>query len=347
MNRSLARSALLLFSGCAVHSGNLEPTDEPAKDAGAPADARPSVTRAATLADEEELCRAGPGESRREIVCHRWRCEGAGGVAPARWSGDASRCDAGDLDADAGARALRVLNLHRFLAGVAPVEAEAAWIGPAQTCALVAHANKELSHTPAPDWRCWSEVAALTSSVSLIANRSAPLAIAAFIEDPGNEATMVHRRWLLSEELTRVGVGSTDRYACVVVDGAALGAPAHAKEPKEPKEPARPSPRGWVAWPPEGPVPMDVFASERLDEIGWTVQSPSDDLDHATVTVSSQGAALPIRMTRLAPRLGSRSAIRFVPDGWSTEAGRSYVVRVTGARTFDFTVEPIDCADGR
>jgi len=341
--RSLVVPFLVLVAGCSVQSGNLEPESDPAQSASTTADTRAS-TAPADVAVDDELCRTEPGPSRRELVCHRWRCEGREGRAAARWSGDASSCNAGDLDAEAADRALRVLNLHRFLAGLDAVRVEAAWTGAAQECALVAHANAKLSHTPPPDWRCWSDVAALTSSVSLIANRSAPLAIAAFVEDPGNETTMVHRRWLLSEKVTRIGLGSTDRYACVVVDGRTLPAKAKANGATvAPSAPTEPSPRDFVAWPPAGPVPMDVFTSERLDEIGWTVQSSSDDLDRATVSVSSGGRELPVKTVRLAPLQGSRSAIRFVPDGWTTEAGRSYVVKVTGWRSFDFTVEPTDC----
>src|SRR5439155_10823493 len=97
-----------------------------------------------------------------------------------------------------------------------------------------------------------------------------PIAINAFIEDPGNDDTMVHRRWLLWEALTRVGLGSTDRYSCIVVDGRKLDVPSDPKRPTEPSTVT--SVRGWVAWPPAGPVPFDVFSVEHLDEIGWTVQ---------------------------------------------------------------------------
>ncbi|HVM69039.1 MAG TPA: hypothetical protein VM204_04300, partial [Gaiellaceae bacterium] len=157
-----------------------------------------------------------------------------------------------------------------------------------------------------------------------------------------------HRRWLLSEELTTIGIGSTDRYACVVVDGRSLdaltAAPAAAEAGGEAAATqTSTAPRGWVAWPPPGPVPIDVFASERLDVAGWTVQSASDDLEGAEVTVSVDGEPRPVRVTRLAPLLGSRSALRFVPDGWTTEAGRVYAVSVRGAQRIDFTVEPTDC----
>jgi len=349
--RSSLLAILVLLTGCAVRSGELDPAMDSAESEHT---ARGTRSSGPQVEDDEddEVCRTAPGPSRRDLVCHRWRCEGREGAIAASWSGDASTCNAGDLDGGGAERALRVLNLHRFLAGLDDVTVEAPWSGPAQQCALLAHANAKLSHTPPSDWRCWSDVAAFTSSVSLIANRSAPLSIAAFIEDPGNEATMVHRRWLLSEKLTRIGLGSTDRYACVVVDGrglpaklgAADGRTASPAEAAEGASRSEPSPRPWVAWPPPGPVPMDVFATERLDEIGWTVQSSDDDLDRGVVTVSVGGRQLPVRTTHLVPLLGSRSALRFVPDGWSTEAGLSYEVRVTtDVRSFDFTVEPTDC----
>ncbi|MBN9166378.1 MAG: hypothetical protein BGO98_04420 [Myxococcales bacterium 68-20] len=336
--RAIATTALLL-GGCVVESGNLPAPSATGRAADTTTDVRSSGDAGAEAPFDDAVCLEEAGQSRREQVCHRWRCDGRDAVAPARWSGDASSCLAGELDADAGERAVRLVNLHRFIAGVAPVGFEPSWTGAAQECALVAHANARLSHTPSRDWRCWSEVAAHASSISLVANRSAPLAIAAFIEDPGNESTMVHRRWLLSEELTAIGIGSTDRYACVVVDGRSLGAGDVTKTRRSSDAP----PRGWGAWPPPGPVPIDVFATERLDEIGWTVQSSSDGLEQATVTVSSSGERLAVRATPLTPSLGSRSAIRFVPDGWKTEAGRSYVVSIQGPNTIDFTVEPTEC----
>jgi hypothetical protein len=353
-------SEVLLLAAC-VASGGL-PEERP----GAP-DANAEQTRPldAGMSSAAEECRIAPSPSnRRDEVCRRWRCDGRDALAPARWNGDLSRCKAGDLDTDAAERAVRLVNLHRFIADVAPVRSEPAWTAAAQECALVAHANTKLSHTPPREWRCWSDVAALTSSSSLIANRSAPPSIAAFIEDPGNESTMVHRRWLLAEELAFIGLGSTDRYACLVVDGRSLdalidGGAAH-RQSVAPDD-AGALVRGWVAWPAPGPVPMEVFASEQLDRSGWTIQSANDDLDGATVSVSSSGETLSVRVTHLQPMLGSRTAIRFVPDGWKTEPGRTYVVRVEGvrarqaenghagsssgapARTIEFTVEPVDC----
>lgn len=282
------------------------------------------------------VCRDPVTKDRRGEVCRRWACEGRD-VKPSTWNGDTTSCNAGAVDMEAAERAVRNINLHRFIADVPPVVHVPAWTAPAQECALLAHANEKLSHTPPRDWSCWSDVASETSAVSLIANRSAPPAIGAFMEDPGNETTMGHRRWLLSEEIWRVGVGSTSRYTCVVVDGRNLeNGRSQEGRPKVTK-------RGWSAWPPAGPVPMEVFRTERLDTIGWTVQSSDADLDKSSVIVTAGGAPLALKTIPLEPLEGSRSAIRFVPDGWTTEPDVAYAVSVRGPTAIDFTVEPVNC----
>lgn len=345
---------------CEPTSGNLTDTSPSAVTAGT-ADAadggrRADTSSVATIASAPlpPDCSDRPAAtaSRRDQVCYRWRCEGRD-VAPALWSGNAASCNAGALDEDAAKRALRIVNLHRFVADVDPVKRVPSWTAPAQACALLAHANAKLSHEPPRDWACWTEASAFTSSVSLIANRSAPIAIGAFIEDPGNEVTMVHRRWLLTENLRNVGLGSTDRYACVIVDGSSFGLKAADgantnDDREEDEDSASSSPdRGWVAWPPNGPVPLEMLAVERVDEVGWTVQSSTNDLDSASVkvTVTMDGVEdKPVHVSHLTPLFGSRSAIRFTPDGWTTQAGHRYAVRVKAEATkIEYVVEPSGC----
>jgi hypothetical protein len=329
----------LVSTQCRPVSGNVEHETTGAALSGS-LDAG-SDARTSSVADDG-YCEAPAGGARRDQVCHRWRCEAHAATAAAVWTGSASTCNAGAVDADAAARALAAINLHRFIADVPPLVTEPAWAKAAEECALVAHANQRLSHTPTPDWSCWSDLAATASAVSLIANRSAPPAIAALIEDPGNGETMVHRRWLLSEELLYVGIGSTDRYSCVVVDGRSLDH-ANGTTPTRTRPTAeREAFRHWTAWPPPGPVPLDIFASERLDEVGWTVQSSNADLEHANVTVTVDGEAAPIHLTHLSPLEGSASAVSFTPDGWRAETGHTYHVTV-GDGAIAFSVEPTDC----
>ncbi|MBX3224418.1 MAG: CAP domain-containing protein [Labilithrix sp.] len=282
------------------------------------------------------VCVAPATDAARDVACSRWAC-GHAELAAAPWDGNPTSCDAGSIDDGARGRALRVINAYRLLAGVRELVIEAEWEGPAQECALLAHANGDLSHDPAPDWACWSERGARASAVSLVANRSAPQAIDPFMEDMGNEATMVHRRWLLSEKIHRIGLGSTSRFTCALVDGREWD-----REPVEP--PSGATPPAWVAWPPPGPIPMNVFRRTRLDAVGWTIQSSTLDLDGATVDVRVAGEPRAVTVVPLERTMGSLTAIRFVPDGWSTQAGRRYDVHVErGDVVIDYAVEPTDC----
>jgi uncharacterized protein YkwD len=324
-----------LVGACAATTA--QPSDDAAELTTSSADATtstPKQTQRATLPKPGATydCSANT-TSRAEQVCQRWYCDGDGG-AKAVWHGDSATCNPGDLDTAAADNALQRINVHRFLAGLEPFTADPELTGAAQDCALIAHANKKLSHEPPPSWSCWSTAGASISEGSLVANVSLAPSIAAYIEDPGNEPTMVHRRWLLDETLSSVGFGTTDHYSCVVVDGRSMGKP-----PVKPKDA-----RGWAAWPPAGPVPFDVFASEKLDTAGWTVQSMKNDLEGATVQVTLDGKNMPVAVTQLTAGQGSRSAIRFVPQGWVTEAGRSYAVAVKGsAADIRFEVQPVGC----
>ena len=47
-------------------------------------------------------------------------------------------------------------------------------------------------------------------------------------------------------------------------------------------------------------------------------------------------------LTHLTPLMGSRSAVRFVPKGWSTTPNDAYRV-VTGDERYDYVVAPTSC----
>jgi hypothetical protein len=283
-----------------------------------------------------DLCATTPKADAASQACYRWRCESSP-TKDASWDGSSLSCTAGTVDADGAARALARINLHRELAGLAPFVQESSWVVAGQACALLAQANEKLSHTPSTDWKCYSKLGGDISEGSLVANRSAPPSIAAYFEDPANEPTMVHRRWLLDETLASVGIGTTTGYSCIVVDGSKVVGKAKTHPTNA---------RGWAAWPPAGAIPIDVFTDEKLDTAGWTLQSTASDLDAATVSVTVDGAPAPVTVTHLEPLMGSRSALRFVPQGWVTQAGHAYSVHVTGAAAIpDFAVEPFACSE--
>lgn len=266
-------------------------------------------------------------------------------MTTATWSGDQASCSAGSFDAASRARAIAVVNTYRFLANVPEVTDEPAWYDAAQACALLADANGALSHEPPADWACYSELGAQASAVSLIANRSASHSVDPFIEDSGNEATMVHRRWLLSDKIDRLAFGSTNKFACAVVDGRSFDGPEQTKAAEErDKKKKNKDTFSWSAWPPAGAVPLEALQKTNVDITGWTVQSSTHSLDNPTATITLDGVELPVQVITLAPSLGSLSAVSIVPLGWTVEADRQYFVHVdSGTALVDFAVEPTTC----
>ncbi len=265
-------------------------------------------------------------------VCTLWRDVRAG-LSTGTWSGDVASCDPGDVSTDARASAVELWNLYRAMVGHGPITTDPGVDANAQDCALIQHANGYLSHAPATSATCYTSTGAASAGASNIASTGVVDAIDLYMADPGNSTTLGHRRWLLSNGLTTVGIGGTSSYSCHTVFGSGVLGGGTEKE--------------WTAWPPPGPVPDEVWTVSwaSLDETGWSLQSDSLALGSVTVTVTDDtGAVLPVTVTSLLAGYGSAHAISMIPDGWTAQAGRSYTVSVTGlASPIDYTVDVVDC----
>jgi hypothetical protein len=260
-------------------------------------------------------------------VCARWNAD-RDDMSEGSWSGSVNSCDPGDIGAAARDNALRMVNLYRFLAGLPEVGTDATLDQKAQACALMMHANDALSHTPPTSWNCYSADGAEAAGKSNLATTPGVMAVDLYMADPGNETTIGHRRWILSNGLGPIGLGSTSEYSCMWVLGQ-FG-----------------SGSSFTAFPSPGPFPIEAMTASfaPVDQTGWTIQSNSIELSSAEVTVSDAGAPLPVAVTPLLPNYGSASALRFNPQGWSAEAGRTYHVEVSGiANPFGYDVEMVDC----
>jgi hypothetical protein len=265
---------------------------------------------------------------RRAQVCLRWRCDRAD-LSEGIWTGSLNLCRAGDNLAGR-ANALKLVNLQRFLAQLPEVVSDPARNEKAQQCALMMHANGQLSHTPPTDWTCYTAGGAEAASMSNLATTPGVEAVDLYMIDGRNLDTLGHRRWILSPDLGPVGLGSTFEYSCLWVIGGSGSA-------------ARP----WVAWPPPGPFPLDAFTPRNagsLNGTGWSIQSETIDLSSAIVRVSENGIDLPVATFHLQNGFGSEFAIRFTPSGWAPLPGRRYDVRVTGvAPEISYSVEVVEC----
>ena len=294
-------------------------------DAGQPDAGNPDVGN--PDAGQPDAGRPDAGPTVAERVCARWQADRAD-RAEGSWSGDVASCNAGDMAAQSRANALRLTNLYRWLVGLPETKIEAGANPWAQQCALMMQANGMLSRSPPETWACWTRDGHDTAADGLLATSPAVGAIDLYMVNPGAMTRLEGRRWLLSNYLSSTGFGGTDRYSCMWLSGAGKVAKA------------------WVAWPPEGAVPLEAFklVGSRLDYTGWSIQSDTIDLEGAEIAVTANGASLPVTITQLEDGYGSRYALRFTPMGWLSEAGLTYEVRVTGTNpmiSYDVTV--VDC----
>lgn len=261
-------------------------------------------------------------------VCARWKADRAD-IREGTWSGDVASCNAGDISADGRANALKLINLYRWLAELPAVTDDPAMNMQAQACALLQRANNMLNHTPPMTWTCYESVGATASNRCNISTGPGVSSVDGYIIDPGNPMTIGHRRWILSNSFGPTGLGSTDRHSCMMTFGKMKVNKA------------------WQAWPAPGAIPIQSMSNrfnQKLDQSGWTIQSDTINLASAMVTVTESGAPQPVTITQLGGGYGSRFAIRFNPMGWSSTAGKTYKVDVTGtAMPISYEVQFVDC----
>lgn len=326
---------ILLGLGCSPPAeGPTAPDNDAGPDVAAdgPLDLMAPLDTAPEAAAGEAAFDGGPDLiARREQVCARWRADRAD-RAEGTFTGNADQCLPGDITAPGRANALKVLNLYRFIADMAPVPSDATLDAKAQSCALMMHANGVLNHTPPTTWKCYDATGAEAAARSNLAHVPAVEAIDQYMNDFGNETTLGHRRWILANRLRWVGIGSAPNGSCLwVIDG-------NGTELKP-----------WRAWPAPGPFPFEATNNGGiglpLDVTGWSVQSDVIDLRTATVTVTDGGQHRPVVVNRLESHAGSRTAIRFVTSGWVSEVGHTYRVEVGGVTPpIAYDVEMVACS---
>ena len=266
-----------------------------------------------------------------EGVCARWKGDRAN-LSEGMWSGNVMGCMVGDMAPEARETTLRVFNLYRWLADMPAITHDPTMDKQAQACALLMRANNMLSHMPPPEWVCYNDEGAKAAGRCNISSGPSVSSVDGYMVDPGNPTTIGHRRWILSNSIGPTGIGGTDRHSCLMTMGTMkVGKP-------------------WMAWPSPGIIPIQALQqgvgqwSSKVDMTGWTIQSDSINLANAQVTVMSDGMPQPVTVTQLSAGYGSRYALRFNPMGWSTTAGKTYSISVTGsAKPIQYDVQIVDC----
>lgn len=272
---------------------------------------------------------AGPGGGGggTPAVCARWNADRVD-MNEGDWSGNVGSCNAGDVSANGRANALKLVNLYRSMAKLSEVTNSPNLDGQAQECALMMHANGALSHNPPGNWSCYTSTGAGAAGKSNLATTPGVFGVDLYMSDYGNESSMGHRRWILSNSLGPIGLGSTDSYSCMLVIGGSGNDNA-----------------SFTAFPSPGKFPIEAMYAVGfgpVDDVGWTIQSDSIDINGAQVTITDDGQNMPVNIIQLPGGYGSQYALNVQPQGWQSQAGHTYAVTVSGT-SISYQVEMVTC----
>lgn len=257
-------------------------------------------------------------------ACQAWKAVNV--TTGVQWTGDVQSCVAGTISDVARNQTLALVNYYRAMAKLPTVNHDSTRNKRAQECALMMNANRALNHFPPSSWSCYTSAGALSAGKSNLAPYDSVRSVAIYMMDSGNATTLGHRRWILSNWLSTIGIGSTSEFSCLDVSNL-VGAG---------------SARAWTAWPPpDVPVPISAM---NVDSTGWSLQSDQINLNNANVQITEGGTVLPVSVTALSSNYGSTHAISIIPSGWRSQAGRTYQVSVTGIfKPISYSVRFVAC----
>lgn len=265
------------------------------------------------------------------------------------WTGRYDGCEPGTTRATYKDAVLRRINYFRAMAGLpAGVVMNDIYNAKAQQAALIMSAQGGLSHAPPQNWACYTaegDDAAGNSNLAL--GTAGPESIDGYMEDYGaGNAAAGHRRWLLYPQTQTMGTGD--------VSGDGTRRPANATWVFDGQfGTARPETReAYVAWPPPGYVPYTQVYTR------WSFGYPNADFASASVSLSSNGVPLNVRLETLETRVGEPALVWYAVGANPNLPGLppkptqdiEYAVEVRGvrvggtARNFSYTVRAFDPA---
>jgi Cysteine-rich secretory protein family len=263
------------------------------------------------------------------------------------WTGSVNGCNAGTVSAAARASVARRINFFRAMAGVpSSVSLLDSYNAKAQQSALMMSANDALSHTPPTSWRCYTpEGAQAAGSGNLAIGAAGASAINLYMHDFGDGNTAAgHRRWILYPQTRNMGTGD-------VAGGSGRWAANTLWVFDENLWATRPATREpFVAWPPPGYVPFGVVYPR------WSFSLAGADFEGASVSVTSNGASLPVQLEPIQNGFGENTLV-FLVNGIRHDAAwprpltdTVYAVDVRGVRVagamrdFSYQVTVVDPA---
>jgi uncharacterized protein YkwD len=221
------------------------------------------------------------------------------------WTGDHAGCNPGATSQRFRDAILQRINYFRAMAGVpADITFSDEYNRKAQAAALMMSANRNLSHSPGSDWRCYSaEGADAAGSSNLYLQVLSPDAIDGYMYDPGDHNNIVpHRRWLLYPQTMQMGSGDVPAVGDLPAANALWVVDAthyHDQRPQTRDD--------FVAWPPPGFVPEELIF-ER-----WSLSYANADFGDAQLAMTFNGQPVPVTVVSDGQRYGE-ATITWQPD---------------------------------
>lgn len=233
----------------------------------------PIAALLATAALAPAAAHAGvPPENSRAFAQQVYSRYVADKAVPTGWPGPAGTCAVALDSQESGDATLGTLNAMRALARVPPVGFSWRESMIAADAATLMAANNAATHTPPPGFACWTDTGADAAAASNLAlGTTGARAIAAYIDDPGdNNAIVGHRMNVLDPKPRVMGSSSTDTTNALT----------------SAYSPARFAPEDtMVAWPPPGWFPSQLMTRR------WSLAiHDSSDIAGARVAMTRDGA---------------------------------------------------------
>jgi hypothetical protein len=238
--------------------------------------------------------------------------------------------DPKDAHAADRAAALRRLQAYRHLCGLpfADMTLVPEWNlrcdAGAEICRLLGHLDHTPPRPPDMDEARYRLGYDGTSHSNLAINRGLPQSVDSYMDDsdPSNIDRIGHRRWCLNPVMLKTGFGSDhDFHAMWSMDGSGR------------------APKGLAAvyYPPRGYVPVDLFGARHAFSISLLHGTvPKRDELHVSVHQLDDeylptGEVLPLDWCAVAGGgFGGLQCLVFRPVGIAVEAGKRYLVEVSG-----------------
>jgi len=167
------------------------------------------------------------------------------------WNGSTANCNPGEIPTNILKKAETRINYFRKVARLNPVTLSEDFNEKAQHAALMMTANRQISHTPTVNWKCYTDKGnegARNSNIGISDFENFPEIsfVTGFILDYGPiNHSIGHRKWLLNSRAQTMGYGATGKHEIIYVTGVRTEA-----SPEGPE---------YIAYPPEGYFPYNLI----------------------------------------------------------------------------------------